>query len=738
MRLRIIALVLALTLAVALLCIGGASAQQTPPAKKPRPKIGLALEGGGALGLAHIAVLQWLDDHHIPVDYIAGTSMGALVGGMYATGKSPRAINAEVIRLSAEDLISGENHFPDLSFRRKEEQRAYLNSLQFGVRIGLHLPAGLTTGQNINYVLAEVALPYSYLESFDDLPTPFRCVATELVNGEKKVFDRGSLSEAMRASMSLPGVFSPVRIGQNVYVDGGLVDNLPTDVVKEMGADIIIAVHLQKATPRPEDVQSIVDVLQGTIEAVIRTNEREGMKKANVVINVNLAGYHSTSYDQRHEIEQLGKKAVEEMSAELMPLHLEDADWEEYLAQRKSRIIRIAPPPQKIVVEGAAPGPQVEIEGRLNALQLTGQPLDQEKLQNALSDLNSDGRFTRFDYRMQRTPVPDTLAVRTQEPGYKGKRIRAGFGLDGAQPDEVQFSLGAGITFLDLGGLHSDLRIDLAAGSTYRASSEYFHPFTPESRWFVAPRAEISSKPLNLYSHNSITSAYRVYQGSVAVDFGYSINRSSELRFGYEIGALHDALRIGAATLPSVRGRFGAASVRFRLERVDDPIVPRQGVAWDIAFRWFDTYPGATRSFPLAETHFGVYQKVFGRGTVFFTTAGGTTFGRGGTGLPQFFLGGPERLSAYGSNELQTNQYFLFRGGYLHEVFRLSPLVGKAIYVTAAFEGGKVYGVPSASRFPNDFASGILIETILGPAFFGGSVGDTGHRKWYFQLGHIF
>src|SRR5713226_506492 len=243
------------------------SAPAAPPAQTPgnpstvgakipersRPKIGVALEGGGAMGLAHIGVLKWFEEHHIPVDYVAGTSMGGLVGGFYATGMNPDELKTLIDGLDWRKILGDRTPYEDLSFRRKEDQRAFPNSLIFGLRGGLTLPAGLNAGHQIGLLIDRVTLPYGEVQSFDALPVPFRCVATDLVSGKPYVFKDGSLAVALRATMSIPGAFSPVHDGKAVFVDGGLLDNLPTDVVRQMGAEIVIAVHLERGPVEAKD-----------------------------------------------------------------------------------------------------------------------------------------------------------------------------------------------------------------------------------------------------------------------------------------------------------------------------------------------------------------------------------------------------------------------------------------------------------------------------------------------------
>src|SRR5580700_7080567 len=257
-----------------------------------RPKIGVALEGGGALGLAHMGVLQWFEDHHIPIDYLAGTSMGGLVGGLYATGKSPQELQELVKEQKWDIIIGGQIPYEDLSYRRKEDLRAIQNSIKLGLKHGLSTPSGLNSGSEITLLIDRETLAYPKLDSFDSLPIPFRCVATDLVSGKEVVFSNGSLQQALRATMSIPGVFSPVRDGDKIYVDGGLVGNLPTEVVKQMGADIVIAVHLEVAPANPNEIQSLFSVLGRSVDVVILENELRGLQASDVVVNVNLKKYN--------------------------------------------------------------------------------------------------------------------------------------------------------------------------------------------------------------------------------------------------------------------------------------------------------------------------------------------------------------------------------------------------------------------------------------------------------------
>src|SRR6201987_3522433 len=240
-------------LAVFLVCftpISGSTQETSSSARQP--KLGLVLEGGGALGLAHIGVIQYLEERHIPVSYIAGTSMGGLVGGVYATGRDPAEVRDLVKGINWDEVISGQIVYNDLSFRRKQDAREYPSGLEFGLRKGVQFPSGFNSGQQVDLILDRVALPYSQLQSFGDLPIPFACVATDLVTKGEHVFRSGPLDLALRSTMSLPGIFTPVVHEVHIFVDGGLMNNIPVRVAKEMGAEVVLGVHLETAPLKPD------------------------------------------------------------------------------------------------------------------------------------------------------------------------------------------------------------------------------------------------------------------------------------------------------------------------------------------------------------------------------------------------------------------------------------------------------------------------------------------------------
>ena len=722
------------------------TAQEKPPAQPapdaeskphPRPKIGVALEGGGALGLAHIGVLQWFEDHHIPVDYVAGTSMGGLVGGLYATGKSPRELEQIVAAQSWDIIIGGQTPYQDLSYRRKEDFRDYPTFLQLGLKKGLSLPAGLNAGHQISLLIDRETLPYAELKSFDDLPIPYRCVATDLVTGKAVVFSNGSLPLAMRASMSIPGVFKPVRDGDQVLVDGGLVGNLPTDVVRQMGADVVIAVHLEIAPAKADEIQSFFSVLGRSIDVIVRENELRGLAGADLVVKVDVHDFTSMNYEKSKAIIERGVQASEQKRSVLQPFALNDAGWQSYLAARDSRKKGGVLIPQFVRVEGTNRDAAKHLEEFLQPV--VGTQIDVKSLDQLLTRLTGIGKFDSVGYTQIQESGRAGLLVTVHEKAYAPPVLQFATEVDGSEPLDVTFTLGSRLTLMDVAGYRSEWRTDIVFGSAYGIASELYKPFTATSKWFIAPHASLNSTQFKIFQRADPLVIYRLGTATIGADVGYGFNRFAEFRVGYEVGDLDARVRLGQAQFPNVAGRTGNTKLHFLIDHTDDPLVPRRGYTGETTFRWYDTSPGAPEGFPTMQATIQYFKPITRPASIFLSAEAGTTFGTRDTGtVPEFFLGGPLRLSAYGTNELFGNQYYLFRAGYLHDLFTLPPFLGKKIYAIGSYEFAKMYGFPLQTGFPNDVAVGVLAETAFGPFVVGGSYGDSGHRKIYFQLGRVF
>jgi NTE family protein len=734
-----------LLLAGVLLAAGYANPQNisTPPdtktPAKKHPKLGLVLEGGGALGLAHIGVIAWMEEHHIPVSYVAGTSMGGLVGGVYATGRSPAEVKDVVETIDWDEVLRGQTPFQNLTFRRKEDARDIPASLQFGLRKGIQLPSGFNSGQQVSMILDNVALPYSEINSFNDLPIPFACVATDLVSGKAHVFHDGSFSLALRSTMSLPGLFTPVRSDDHLFVDGGLLDNLPIGVAKDMGADVVLGVHLETAPLSPDATLSSFGVLGRSLSVMIADNQLRSMEQADLLLTVPLHDFSTMDYNKDEAIIKAGYDAAEAKASILSVFSVDEAEWQRYLAERNARR-RTTPVPEFVKVTGTSEQMAKDISEHMSSL--VGQPVDPAVLNHDVMNLYGMGRFSNVSYSMTERDGKVGLHIQTEDTPYAPPVVRPYLLIDGSDFRNVLFSVGARITWLDFGSFRSEWRNDVIVGSQYLARSEYYHPFTPRSNWFIAPRVDFSSSDYNLYSSDELIATYLWRRALGGVDVGYGFGTTGEFRMGYEGGWEHLSPDIGSsADFPTTSGGTGDVKVQYRRNTLDRAVSPHSGMDLLMYTKGFHAQPSAPGSFPLSEIQSQTFFPLTDHpSTIFFTASGGSSYGFK-TGIPSFSLGGSQYLVAWNTNELLTNQYFLGQLGYTRKLVNLSPLVGTTIDFIGGYELGKTYKIPNGPTPPNlpmDGFGGIIMNTILGPVEVAGAVGSNGRARIFFRVGRIF
>src|SRR5579862_3166743 len=300
------------------------AASPATPSPNPRPRIGLALSGGAALGLAEIGVLQWMEENHIPVDRVAGTSMGSIIGAMYATGMSPAEIRAFAEKIDWDQALLPEPVYSQLSYRRKQDRRDFLVEAPLGLKHGLNGPNGYNPGQGVGLLLDRIAFPESGIASFDDLPIPFRCVATDMQSGEAVVLRDGPLAQAVRASMAIPGVFTPIELKGRMLADGGMVQNIPVETVRGMNADIVIAIELRLPPGDIAQLESLTGVLSRAIDVMITQNEHHSLSLADDKISVDMKGFWVTDYSRVDELIQLGYKTAVSQGVPLLRYAIQD------------------------------------------------------------------------------------------------------------------------------------------------------------------------------------------------------------------------------------------------------------------------------------------------------------------------------------------------------------------------------------------------------------------------------
>ncbi|MFC1624531.1 patatin-like phospholipase family protein, partial [Candidatus Omnitrophota bacterium] len=307
-----------------------------PQHQEHRLKIGLVLGGGGARGAAHVGVLKVLKELRIPIDYIAGTSMGAIVGGLYASGLSPEEIEELLTTIDWRDLFTDRPSGKDLSFRQKGDRRR-LFDFEWGLKKGrLVFPRGIIAGQKLGFLLKSMTLQVTDIEDFDLLPIPFRALATDIETGEVVVLGNGNLAESMRASMSIPGVFTPVEVDGQILVDGGAVKNLPIDVAKEMGADLIIAVNVGTSLAKREKLESAIDITIQVIGIMTLKSVKEQIAllgEKDLLITPRLGDISSSNFEKAEEIIQIGERTALGLTEDLKKYSVSMDEYKYFLAR---------------------------------------------------------------------------------------------------------------------------------------------------------------------------------------------------------------------------------------------------------------------------------------------------------------------------------------------------------------------------------------------------------------------
>ena len=701
-----------------------------------RPKIGLALAGGSALGLAHVGVIKWLEENRVPIDAIAGASMGSLVGALYATGRTSAEIEEFVNKLDWATALQPDTPFRQLAFRRKEDRREFPNRLEIGLKGGkLRLPAALSAGHGVGLVISRIAAGYSNLRSFDDLPTPFRCVATDLNSAKEIEFSSGDLFDALRASMSLPGLFAPLKRSDQMLVDGGIVNNLPVNVVKGMGAEIVIAVALHVPLAQRAQQYSMFGVFDRTLDIMLSGSELRSLAAAEVALIPDLASFGSGDFQRSKEFIERGYQAAAGKANLLKRFALPEAEWEAYRKARQARRRHEIFEPEFVISEGLNGPLEKNLANRLaDALTplSTVKPLDDE-----LTRLIGLGRWDTASYRIIEKDGKQGLLVKAQEKPHGPPFLNTSILIDGGTSQTSRFGIGGRLTFLDVLRPGSEWRTDFVIGFRDTLATEYFHR-VKSTKFFVAPRAFVEKYQLDVYDRNDRVAQFDTRETGAALDLGYAAGRFSEFRLGYQLSRFTNSVSIGVPSLPSLHGNVSRMRARWAHEGQDNPVVATKGVRWTTNAQWIFSAPGNGKNgFPILEADLRWARPVNSRYSLTGQFAGGTTANSTNLFSP-FNLGGPLRLSALAPQQFFGSHYYLSSVGVLWALSEKPTQYFTRLYLTAGYELGSAFNQGGRYKPYHDGVAGLVGQTPFGVVFVGGAYGEQGQRKIFVRLGRYF
>jgi NTE family protein len=706
--------------------------------------VGVAFGGGSARGIAHVGVIRWLEEHRVPIDVAAGTSMGGLVGGAFASGMDANELTDFIESLDWDQLF-GASSFAYKNIRRKADARAYPARLEFGLRGGIVPPSGLNNGQYVELLLGRVVAPYYSTDDFDALPTPFRTVAVDLVSSHLVVLSRGSLADAMRATMSLPLIFPPVEVDGQVLVDGGILDNVPADVVKEMGADRVVAINVGDLSDRSNVSYAMFGVAGNALDTMTRASTKRALASADIVVNVPLKKYGSLDWRRAADLIQEGYRAAEAMRDQLLPLALSEADYAAWRAEREHRRRTELPIPNFVRLDGIAPGDAKRLEARL--ARHIGAPLNVDALEQDVVAFGGLDRYETVTWRV----VPDVdrgagLLVTGRVKPYAPPFLLLGINVENTTSSDFGATATARYLAFDAVGSGSELRFDGTIGSNPSLAIELYRPLGATAL-FVAPYASVGRQTFNRIEDNAITARYHETVARVGMNLGVNLGALSDLRLGPFAGHRQTSIEVGDPGFPEERGRETGVQLVWRLNTQDSSVVPSGGIASEIHVshlfdgpdivtggQTLDTSGSLTQLSAGANQFFrlGSHDRVFAYGEF------GTSFDSTPLPTQRFDLGTLFRLGAYSPGELRGAHYYVGTAGYLRRIGRVPDFMGGPIYAGAWLENGDAFDKWSQAGLRTNGSAGVIMDTIAGPLLIAGSWGGDGRWKTYFGLGRLF
>jgi len=729
---------------VALLLAAGLTAHTSAQAPPTRPRIGLALGGGGARGFAHIGVLLWLDEHRVPVDVIAGTSMGGLVGGGFATGMPPREIQRLVDGVDWAAVLSPDTPFIFKTFRRKEDTRAFPSALRFGLRGGFRLPSGLSAAEQADLLFDRIATPYGSQIDFNALPTPFRCVSTDIRNAEVVVFESGWLARALRATVAIPGVFTPVEFEGRVLVDGGVLNNVPADVVRQTGlADRVIAVDVGVDRTTQKRYDSIFGVLDETLSVMMRSGTRRALESADVVLVPVLDGFGGAEFSRSDELIERGYAEAEAHAADLLPYAISVEAYREWASARRARRPAAQVVPSSVTIEGASPAEAVRLASRFKPY--IGKVLDADALDRDLLLLTGSGRYESATYRIDTAGGEPNLVVAFKAPAHGPPFLALALDLQNTQSSSVSATIRGRMLLFDAVGRNSEARVDFSLGNTLAAAAEVYRPIG-RSGFFVEPRAFALRRDTPVFDAETYLAEYREHHAGASFDAGFTTAYRFETRFGYTFDDLRMKVRIGESDLPSVDGPQQYVSAQVKFDGQTGPTIPERGLYVKADLRRFLQVPDVTApvgtraadpdTLMSGRLQFSLFRPVGQRGRVLVGGSGGSSFGDTAV-VNAFALGGPFELGAFYPGELRGSNAVVVNLGYFHELARIAEGTIGRLWFGSWIDEGSAFEQASSAKFHTNVTAGFVLESPIGPVFAGTSVGLDGRYRVYFSLGPV-
>jgi len=706
-------------------------------AQRP-PRIGLVLSGGGARGAAHIGVLKVLEELRVPVDCVAGASMGAVIGGSYAAGTTPADLQRVVEQTDWREVFTDRPPRAQISSRLKQDDYKGLFAPEFGVRDrSLVLRKGVVSGVQIESLLRQLTEQSGSVADFTQLPVPFSAVATDIRTGEVVILNHGSLSQALRASMAIPGVVTPVEIDGRVLVDGGIGNNLPIDVARQMCGDVLIVVNIATPPREREEITSALSIVGQLIRLLGQERiDRQiaSLSPRDVLIQPALGDISAASFVRMPEAIEMGAAAARGKADELRRYSLPPA---EYDALRRRQIV-----PRKDTLGRID---QIRFEGleRTNSAVLSqlmdtkaGDEVTEASLTRDLRRIYGRGDFDSVDYRIEDGPGTRALIIHVREkesgPGY----ARFGLTLATESRSDSYFNLLASYRRTWVNSLGAEWKLEGQVGQNSYLFTEFYQPLNRYGALFVAPYAQAGTSYRPIYNGDDHVAQYALREDRIGLDAGANFGQAGELRLGPIWRTVKADVSTGSAALPHVDANASGARIRLVVDRLDQAWFPREGQR--LVASGFRTSSSMAADSSYSRGEFSFVQAL-SRGEHTFQAGvyGGSNFGTSLPAYDAFVLGGPFRLSGYAINQFAGQQAAFGTLRYLNRMAR-APIEGVGAYVGGSLEVGRLNRLDDGRDTTGTLESASIFlgaNTLIGPIWLGAGFAPGGRQTLFLFLG---
>ncbi|MBO6557318.1 MAG: patatin-like phospholipase family protein [Pseudomonadales bacterium] len=703
-----------------------------------RPKIGLVLSGGGARGAAHIGVLKALEEHRIPIDYIAGTSMGSIVGGLYASGLNAHDIEQVLVTMDWNEKLSDAPSRTDKSIIRKVTESQFSVSGRPGFNNGIvELPQGLIQGQKILPELQQLTNHVSHIQNFADLPIPFRAVATDIVAGDMIIMETGDLAVAMRASMAVPSVFAPTSLDDLLLVDGGLTNNLPVDVVKAMGADIVIAVDISSPLLDKSKVKSILEITDQLTRILtgVNTQERRGMlSEHDILIEPPIGEYSAGNFNDAQTIIPVGEEEALKHLADLQKLALTPDEYERHVELRL-RETPAAPTITQVALSNDSGLDDKVLEQWIKTSK--GEQLDLERLEQDINDVHALGNFQSVSYSLDHTADGVDINLDAAAKSWGPNYLYLGLDMEGDLAGDSLINLSVGYSreeMTDKGAMWTSWA---TVGDEPGVQTHLYLPLSYSLGPYAMITGGFTRNDQAIYNEDDKLADYRLLDTFIAAGIGWEFSRQSAMTIGFDRIEGEAKLLVGNQDNPEPEYSDGGLWMQYRYDSLDERDFPASGTYLNVRARKSFESMGADSQYERYElglAHVIPYKTHrFVLGLQAGTTEGDSTI----AGL--FTAGGGPTLLGLKRNQLIGPHLAVVQAYYYKEYAPMPFLSG---YIGGLLEYGGIYAEQGDMLGNEDsITSGSLwfgMDTPVGPFQIGVGTTDEGEFNVFTRVGHLF